>query len=152
MAFGALLVPLATPALATDYGTVNAGGVIDNSCAEQIDPGGAGDNKFIWDQVSFPHGTAYLFVGTDSNPNDAYYGSVITWVYLQGSADTFGLDWSDGIPNAGADWHYCWDGPNGGWPATYAILGPPVRRCVRVAALDAAVWYHTAWQGLGNCS
>jgi hypothetical protein len=149
MALGVLLVPLAAPALATDHGTVNAGGVIDNSCAQQIDPGG-GDYKNIEDQVSFPDGTAYLFSATDSNPNDFYYGWTITWVYLQGSADTFGLDWSDGNPNAGADWHYCWDGPNGGWPATYAIVWySEGHECVRAAALDAGVWYHTAWHP--NC-
>jgi hypothetical protein len=127
----------------------HAGGVIDNSCGEQVDPGSAGDQKWITDTVSFPDGTAYLYSGQISETE------MVAWVYLQGSATEFGLDWSDWNQNpvAGANWHFCWNGPNGGWPATYAVVWAPLgSRCARAAVLDRGVWYHTPWYPIGYCA
>lgn len=110
--------------------------VIDYSCDNNIDPGST-VVKQVLDSVSANGATTYLFWGKTAD------GRAVEWAYVQGSVTEFGLDWSDypsGYPN---NWHYCWNGPNGGWPATYAVETYTLYvRCFRVAMLKDGVWYH----------
>jgi hypothetical protein len=113
---GVVVALVATTATLLAAPTAANAGQVNISCGPNIDPGSQASGNYTKDSLPLPDGTTVeLRSGWDANANRQ-----VKWArILNGSASSsFGIEWSD---DHGGTWHYCWDGPNNGFPYTFAI-------------------------------